>query len=61
MKEKNLVTVIGSALEYMLDRGEFDPRLERIIITTRYTDNEVEAVDVIWSGKKMRITCTEVS
>lgn len=60
MKEKNLVTVIGSALEYMLDRFEFDPRLERIITTTRYTDKEVDSVDVVWDGKKMRITCTEV-
>lgn len=60
MREKNLVTEIGSALEYMLDRGEFDPRLERITTTTRYTDKEVEAVDVIWDGKKMRITCMEI-
>lgn len=55
--EKNLVTEIGSILEYMLDRDEFDPRLERIITATRYTDDEVDHVDVIWDGKKVRITC----
>ena len=58
--EKNLVTEIGSALEYMLDRGEFDERLERIITTTRYTDEEVDCVDVVWDGKKVRITCKVV-
>ena len=57
---KNLVTEIGSALEYLIDRGEFDPRLERIVTTTRYTTEEVDYVDVIWSGKRLRISCEEL-
>lgn len=54
---KNLVTTIGSALEYLHDRGEFDERLERVVTKTRYTDREVEFVDVFWNRRVVRISC----
>lgn len=57
---KNLVTSIGSALQYLVDRGEFDARLDCVITKTRYTDKEVNKVDVMWEGKKVRITCEEI-
>ena len=56
-RASDLVTAIGSSLEYMLDRGEFDERLEEVVTQTRYTDKIVEYVDVIWGGKKYRISC----
>jgi len=55
-----LVTDIGSVLEYLLDRGELDPRYERIITQTRYTDEIVDRVDLYWDGAKYRITCEKV-
>lgn len=58
--DKNLVTTIGSALEYLHGRGEFDDRLERVVTKTRYTDDEVHMVDVYWDGKRVRISCEEI-
>ena len=58
MIEKNLITEIGQALEYMVDRGEFDERLEEVRTKTRYTNRVVKYVDVVWDGKLVRIQCT---
>lgn len=60
MAKRNLVTEIGSILEYLVDRGELDEKLERVITATRYTDKVVDYVDVVWEGKKWRITCEQV-
>lgn len=59
---ERVLQIMGSAMEYLEDRGELtaDDNL-KVQTHTRYTQiNEIDALDVIFDGRMIRITAEDI-